>query len=237
MALVALAGLLATGLVLPAVRTEIVHVFRLLRSADVTPIREYILSFGVWAPAIAVALHVGTSVVAPLPSFVPTFASAMVFGWIPGAILSWSASLIASGICFLIAGAYGRPAVELVVPRRVLDPMDRFFERWGTWSILIARLTPVMSFDFISYGAGLTSMKLRPFLIFTGLGMAPATLVFSYLAARGTTNVIWLLYAFAAAALLAALAAAVRPYVLGQQGIGRHEHRTGDRTQRGDQSS
>ena len=37
-----------------------------------------------------------------------------------------------------------------------------------------------MSFDIVSYAAGLTSMKFMPFFIATGLGQLPATIVYSY---------------------------------------------------------
>jgi membrane protein DedA with SNARE-associated domain len=47
-------------------------------------------------------------------------------------------------------------------------------------SILIARLLPFISFDIVSYAAGLTSMSFGGFLVATGLGQLPATLVYSY---------------------------------------------------------
>ena len=37
-----------------------------------------------------------------------------------------------------------------------------------------------MSFDIVSYAAGLTSMKLWSFVLATGLGQLPATLIYSY---------------------------------------------------------
>jgi uncharacterized membrane protein YdjX (TVP38/TMEM64 family) len=37
-----------------------------------------------------------------------------------------------------------------------------------------------VSFDFVSYAAGLTSMGMLPFLVATGIGQLPATLVYSY---------------------------------------------------------
>ena len=39
---------------------------------------------------------------------------------------------------------------------------------------------PFVSFDYISYGAGLTAMGLVPFLIATGVGQLPATVIYSY---------------------------------------------------------
>lgn len=45
---------------------------------------------------------------------------------------------------------------------------------------MIARLLPFISFDLVSYGAGLTSMKFIPFFVATGIGQLPATIVYSY---------------------------------------------------------
>ena len=58
--------------------------------------------------------------------------------------------------------------------------IDAFFERHGTQSILIARLLPFISFDIVSYAAGLTSMGFWPFFIATGMGQLPATIIYSY---------------------------------------------------------
>ena len=54
------------------------------------------------------------------------------------------------------------------------------FEKYGKHTILIARLLPFMSFDLISYAAGLTSMSFISFFIATGIGQLPATIVYSY---------------------------------------------------------
>ncbi|MDO5045024.1 MAG: VTT domain-containing protein, partial [Coriobacteriia bacterium] len=54
------------------------------------------------------------------------------------------------------------------------------FEKYGKHSILIARLLPFVSFDFVSYAAGLTSMSFSSFILATGLGQLPATIIYSY---------------------------------------------------------
>jgi uncharacterized membrane protein YdjX (TVP38/TMEM64 family) len=47
-------------------------------------------------------------------------------------------------------------------------------------SILVARLLPFISFDIVSYVAGLTSMSFLGFFVATGIGQLPATIVYSY---------------------------------------------------------
>ncbi|MEG0775674.1 VTT domain-containing protein, partial [Clostridium sp.] len=61
-----------------------------------------------------------------------------------------------------------------------MESIDVFFERYGNFAILICRLLPFVSFDFVSYAAGLTNMKFWSFFIATGLGQLPATIVYSY---------------------------------------------------------
>jgi uncharacterized membrane protein YdjX (TVP38/TMEM64 family) len=165
--------------VLP-VRMKVNEVVSLLSHLDVDEVKEYILSFGIWAPIISFLLMMFQSVAAPLPAFIITFANAALFGWVKGAILSWSSAMVGAGLCYFIAKLYGREVVVKFTSKVALDNIDNFFEKYGKYAILIARLLPFMSFDIISYAAGLTSMTLWTFLVATGVGQLPATLIYSY---------------------------------------------------------
>src|SRR3990172_3198899 len=59
----------------------------ILARGDVTALRDYLLSFGIWAPAVSSALMVLQSIAAPLPAFVITFANGMLFGAFWGALV------------------------------------------------------------------------------------------------------------------------------------------------------
>ena len=85
-----------------------------------------------------------------------------------------------AAICFFIAKYFGREVVEKLTSKAALNSVDGFFNRYGKYAILIARLLPFVSFDIVSYAAGLTSMKFWPFFWATGLGQLPATLIYSY---------------------------------------------------------
>ncbi len=70
--------------------------------------------------------------------------------------------------------------VEKLTSKFALKDIDGFFEKYGKHTILIARLLPFISFDLVSYAAGLTSMNFWSFFIATGIGQLPATIVYSY---------------------------------------------------------
>jgi len=162
------------------IRDTIEQLFFLFGLYDVDYIKGYILSFGIWAPVISFLLMLFQSVVAPLPAFLITFANAALFGWIKGAILSWSSAMAGAILCFYIAKWLGRSCVERLTCRLAIANVDDFFKKYGSYTILIARLLPFMSFDIVSYAAGLTSMGFWPFFWATGVGQLPATIIYSY---------------------------------------------------------
>ena len=128
--------------------------------------------------------------------------------------------------CFWIARSLGREAVEKLCSKTGLATIERFFERHGDQSVLIARLLPFVSFDFVSYFAGLTSMSFKGFMIATGIGQLPATIVYSYVGGMLTGGakmlVTALLILFALAALAVFGAAALPRACITRQGGGRH---------------
>lgn len=177
--LIAIAAILVYVFV-PSVNEWINKVLATFATGDFTEVRVFVESYGTYAAVVSFFLMVLTSVVAPLPAFVITFANASLFGWWQGAILSWSSAMAGAALCFAIGRILGRDVVEKLTSKVGLQQIDEFFEKHGKQSILIARLLPFISFDIVSYAAGLTSMGFLGFFAATGLGQLPATIVYSY---------------------------------------------------------
>ena len=161
-------------------RAFLKEVFRVFATGDFQKLKDFVASYGPYAAAISFLLMVLQSVVAPLPAFLITFANAALFGFWKGALLSWSSAMVGAALCFFIARSLGREAVEKLTSKGALKNIDDFFKRHGKQSILIARLLPFVSFDIVSYAAGLSSVSFLGFWVATGLGQLPATLVYSY---------------------------------------------------------
>lgn len=209
-------GILAYAF-LPAARGLVDTIVGLLSVRDpqeaVTAFRDYLLGFGLWAPLVSALLMIFQSVIAPLPAFVVTFTNGLLFGWAWGALLSWTSAMIGAALCFWIARALGRPVVErLVGGTKALEISDLFFARYGRRAIVISRLLPFVSFDIISYGAGLTPISLWQFLLSTGIGQLPATLLYSYLGQNmtGSVKVLFWVFSITAAIFIAGWAVAPR---------------------------
>ena len=167
-------------LAIPSVNQWINHAASVLGSANVDAVIEYIRSFGSYAMVFSFFLMVFSSLIAPLPAFMITLSNAAIFGWWQGAILSWSSAMMGAALCFLLARGLGRDVVEKFAGKGALAGVEGYFEKYGTKTILVCRLLPFVSFDAVSYFAGLTPIKFLPFFIATGLGQTPATIVYSY---------------------------------------------------------
>ncbi len=179
-ALIVTAVVIAVLLLVPASRKAVFKLAGMLGGADVDAVKEYIISYGTLAVFISVGLMILQSVAAPIPAFLITFANAAVFGWVKGAVISWTGAMLGAIICFGLARFFGRDWVVKITGKGALSSVDKFFTENGAKSVFLARLLPFVPFDPISYAAGLTGMKILPFLLATGLGQLPATIVYSY---------------------------------------------------------
>jgi len=197
-------------------RSEVDLAATILARGDVAALRDYILSFGVWAPVVSALLMVLQALAAPLPAFVLAFANGLAFGAFWGGVLSLVSSALAAALCFGISRLLGRKPVEALVGARSLGSADRWCSRWGAYAVLVARLVPVVSFDAISYAAGLTRMRFASFMVATVIGAAPATFVYSFLGERAPRYVNVLIIAFGVVVAGGIIAAIVRRHGQGK---------------------
>ncbi len=141
---------------------------------------------GYWGIALLMAIE---SACIPLPSeIIMPFAGYLVS---TGELnLWWAATAGALGcnlgsiVAYEIGRRGGRPMAEkfgryVLIGPGELDLADRFFNRWGTWAILIGRMLPVIR-TFIAFPAGVARMKLIPFHVYTFLGSWPFCLLLTW---------------------------------------------------------
>ncbi|WP_347233074.1 TVP38/TMEM64 family protein [Finegoldia sp. BIOML-A2] len=179
-ALIIIGIMLGLYFFVPSIKAKTNEAFSTISKLDTNVVVAYLRSYGKLAAVVSFILMVLQSIAAPIPAFLITLSNAAIFGWVKGAILSWSSAMAGAALCFFLARALGRDAVEKLTSRGAMESVDVFFERYGKYAILICRLLPFVSFDFVSYGAGLTNMGFWPFFIATGIGQLPATIVYSY---------------------------------------------------------
>jgi len=165
---------------------------------NIQRLKTLVLSFGLWAPLISAFLMVAQSVVLFLPAFPIFVVNALAFGPFYGLLLSWSSAVAGSLVCFAIAKALGRPIVERLVNKEHLGAADRALKKYEKYVILLFGFVPVVSFDVISYAAGLTLLAYWEFILLVCVAQIPSALFYTVLVhriGRGTLDVYWIVAA------------------------------------------
>ncbi|MBW3631958.1 MAG: TVP38/TMEM64 family protein [Chloroflexi bacterium] len=188
-ALSALAYALHDGL-----RSEVGRALAILATGDGVAIGDYLRSYGVGAPVASLFLMLVQAVAAPVPAILVAFANGLAFGVVWGGLLTVVGQTLAAAVCFWISRALGRGPVEALTSSLGLATADRWLTRWGSRGIILLRLVPGISFDVVSYGAGLTGIRFAPFLIATAVGVTPQAFLYAYLI-REAPRSAWAFYA------------------------------------------
>lgn len=118
----------------------------------------------------------------PLPSeIIMPFAGYIVY--LGHMNLFWAATAgavgcnVGSAVAYWIGARGGRPLVErygswVMMSHHDLDRMTKFFDRYGSITVLVARLLPVVR-TFIAFPAGIAKMSQARFHIYTFIGSWP----------------------------------------------------------------
>ncbi|MFX0067788.1 MAG: undecaprenyl-diphosphate phosphatase [Promethearchaeota archaeon] len=183
-------GIIATAIAVPAlVGGAGAGIFGAIANAINVAVDWLINVIIIIGPIGFFAVMIVQAIAAPIPS-----EAIIMFGG--GAFFSiygfWTGLLITGivgglGECagalfgFYISRFGGRPIALRLIGKTGIQFADEWFTRWGGWAVLVGRLVPLIPFDAVSYGAGLTRMRFRSFMTATAVGAFPRAFFYGYL--------------------------------------------------------
>jgi uncharacterized membrane protein YdjX (TVP38/TMEM64 family) len=152
------------------------------------PFLQWMVDFIHWAKGMgaaggeiyAVFYIVGTALFFPgLPLL---FGAGFFYGAIICTLVVSPASVAGATLAFLIARYVAR---DWVTSRLKKYPqaaaIDRAIQKNGFKAVVLLRLQPVLPFNILNYALGLTSIRLRDYMLASWIGMFPATVLYVYL--------------------------------------------------------
>ncbi len=145
---------------------------------DPERLADWLREAGNLAPLFFMGLLALAVVVSPIPSIPLDIAGGVVFGPFLGTLYAASGALVGSVVSFLLARFLGRELIERFLSGHIqfcAECSDKLL----TKAVFVSRLIPGVSFDVVSYGAGLTMMSLRKFSVATFFGMLPLTFLYT----------------------------------------------------------
>jgi uncharacterized membrane protein YdjX (TVP38/TMEM64 family) len=155
---------------------------------DAEQIRDGARAAGPWLPLVFFVAHALATVALPRLPF--TLSAGLLFGPVTGVAVAISATTVSAALAFLIARAIGRDAIAARLTHPAVAAVDRRLARRGWLAIGSLRLIGPIPFPLVNYCAGLSSIRLVPYLIATAVGLLPGTIAVVVLgdALTGRTN-------------------------------------------------
>ncbi len=138
---------------------------------------------GIYGPLLLMAIMAVAIVLSPLPSAPITLAAGAAYGHTWGTVYVLVGAEIGAIVAFFIARVCGREFVRRLAGDKL--PQTRINTQNGLTAVVFTtRLLPFMSFDAVSYAAGLTRLTAARFAVATLAGMIPATFVLTHFGAE-----------------------------------------------------
>ena len=154
---------------------------------DRETIEGWIKAAGPWGPVLIVILMMLAVVASPIPSAPIALVSGAAYGHFAGAIYVAIGSELGALTAFVIARYLGRDQVERWLGDKATYGLLGS-QNLLTLTVFGSRLLPFISFDAMSYAAGLSRLHLWRFLLATLAGILPASFLLAHFGAEAMSG-------------------------------------------------
>ena len=172
-----LSGLVALGLLVYVLVPGFYDdMWELILSGDVQRMAEVLQSYGPWAMVISFVLDVLINALGFLPSIFFSTANGLLFGVVPGIIISWLAETVGVVLSFMIMRYILRDTAHKVIEKsEFLLKVDDFSGKNGLVMMLFARSIPYFPSGIIAALGAISQISLRDYIIANLIGKFPST--------------------------------------------------------------
>jgi len=142
-------------------------------------ISAWVNASGPWGPTVIIALMMVAIVATPIPSAPIALAAGAAYGHTIGTIYIVIGAELGAMLAFLLARFLGRD----VLTRWLGENVDKGWlgsQSALTFTVFASRLMPFISFDIVSYAAGLSCLYFWRFAVATLAGIIPASFVLAH---------------------------------------------------------
>jgi uncharacterized membrane protein YdjX (TVP38/TMEM64 family) len=179
--LILITSLVASYFVFPEFKNQVDLGWNVLTSGDKERISDWVSQFGNWGPFFIVLAMIAQMFLLVINVVALMLVSIIAYGHFWGSSIAIGAVLIASSIGYLVGRWVGQAGVVKLIGKKSENKINDFVEKYGLWAIVIARISPFLSNDAISFVAGLTKMNYLRFIGATLAGITPLTILLAWL--------------------------------------------------------
>ena len=142
-------------------------------------VRDFIMSFGVGAPAAFMGIQILQVIFAPVPGEATGFIGGYLFGAFKGFLYSSIALTIGSLINFGIGRFLGVRFVRKMIPADKFERFNAKLKRQGIIVLFLLFVFPGFPKDYLCMFLGLSTLPLKVFILIAAIGRMPGTFLLS----------------------------------------------------------
>lgn len=144
---------------------------------------EWIDDLG-WLAPIFFIITYGLAAIFFLPTLFLTLAGGVLFGPILGVVFNLTGAVFGAALSFLITRHLIWDWFAKTRKKR-LEKLIESVNRRGWISVAFLRLFPIIPFNLVNYGLGLTQISFRIYLVTTIIFLIPAEIIYTYFGYAG----------------------------------------------------
>ena len=138
---------------------------------------EFIMQYKGHAAAVLTGMQILQVIICIVPGQPIQLAASYLFGVLKGYLISIGGAFIGAFIAFYIAKVLGKDALETIFGKEKVNDYHRKLNSGkGLTAVLLIYLIPGIPKDLVAYVAGISDMRIRPFLIVSTIGRSPGML-------------------------------------------------------------
>jgi uncharacterized membrane protein YdjX (TVP38/TMEM64 family) len=176
-----IAALVAAYFFFPAFQDTLKEGWAVITSGEEERISRWVGQFGLWGPFFIVLAMVAQMFLVVVNVVALMLVAILAYGPFWGSLIAIVAVLVAASFGYIIGRSVGEAWISKLIGSKNNQRISGFIANYGVWTVIIARVSPFLSNDAVSFAAGLAGMGFIRFMGATVAGIIPLTVLLAWL--------------------------------------------------------
>lgn len=166
----------------PGFQEFISESWQMLWSEDQDTVQEYFRKFGLWGPLAIICFIVLQMFLLVFPTWIPIIVAVLAYGFWVGIAINIIGVGLASALGYHLGDKLEDTLFNNFMSKKKFERMKYWISNYGFGTVVLFRISPLLSTDSISFIAGILGMDFKKYMLATFTGIIPLSIAVAYFA-------------------------------------------------------
>lgn len=147
--------------------------------SNISYVSSYLKDFGVLAPAVAFGLFVAQAALPVFPYLILAAVGGLLFGFKMGALIAWAGALTGASLAYWVVRLSSSDWLINKIEDKYNYSLRNINGEMAFWTIVLARIIPVVPTPLINVVAAVSGVSFRNFLFSSAIGKIPTAVLYT----------------------------------------------------------